>query len=556
MRARVGFLLTVFLGLFWGGLAQAQTAEDLARLHVPVVEQAKETVVGINATASRRRASYYGTGTIISDDGFILTSITVVPRDCDQIEVILADGKRVAGEVVGTVDELELSLIAVEAEGLAAMPLGSSAELTLGETIYTLGNCLQSIETDGQVSLSIGIVSGFYDLDEIQSESRYTGAGVEVTAALNPGVDGGPLVNGVGELVGLLCLNFSQNRWLSIAIPVDSLKPHLAELMGREEATPVSTVPAENTTNRAALARAAEGVVAIDVVRGADDAPSNPRRAAALEELQKLREKPVSGFVISEDGWILTSYYNVSGEVESITVHLPDGETRSAELFGWDESKDIALLKVRASGLPTPTWADDHAYGTGDFVYVLGRSPDPSRLTLTEGIISATGRFWGHCVQLDAKLNFGNTGGPVVNRAGEVVGLACHIAEDSEWGQSSGIGFCTPWVKIREVLGRLEAGERIERPSQPFLGVQFDTRAVDVQGARIEMVVPGTAAEEAGIRAGDTIVEINGVEILNPTDLAREIRKFSPGVEVTMRAERNGEIVDLTATLRARPEGE
>lgn len=555
MRLRFLSWLLLLAWLAIPATAQDPTVESVARAHVATVAQAEQAVVGITASARRRGAGYYGTGTIISGDGYILTSITVVPSDCDQIQVILSGGREVAAALVGTVDELELSLIKIDETGLAAMALGSSSTLALGETIYTLGNCLQSIETDGQVSLSIGIISGFYELDEAQDESDYTGACIETTAALNPGVDGGPLVDSQGELVGLLSLNYAQNRWLSVAIPIDLLKPHLLELMGAEEDdSPVLAPP--RGTNRAALARAATGVVAIEVVRTPEEEPSNPRRAAAAEALRKLREAPVSGFLISEDGWILTSYYNISGDFQTITVHLPGGKQASAELFGWDQSKDIALLKVEAEGLPVPTWAEDHAYGTGDFVYVLGKSPDRARLNLTEGIISATGRFWGHCVQLDAKLNYGNTGGPVVNRQGEVVGIACHIAEGSEWGQSSGIGFCTPWPKIREVLGAMREGERIDVPPQPFLGVQFDTRAVDVQGARIQQVIAGTAAEEAGIEAGDTIIELNGVEILNPTDLAREIRKFQPGVEVTMKVERQGSTVDLKATLRARPEGE
>ncbi len=557
MRLRFSSWLLVLALLATPALAQdTHSALDVARSHVATVAQAEQAVVGITARASRRGAGYYGTGTIISPDGYILTSITVVPSDCDEIQVILTGGREIAAKLVGTVDELELSLIKIDESGLDAMALGSSSTLSLGETIYTLGNCLQSIEKDGRVSLSIGIVSGFYELEEAQSESEYTGSCIETTAALNPGVDGGPLVSSQGELVGLLSLNYAQNRWMSVAIPVDRLKPHLGRLMGDADVEAGPVLPRGNKTNRAALARAAGGVVAIEVLRAPGEEPSNRRRALEAEARRRLREAPVTGFVISADGLILTSYYNISDDFQSISVHLPGGKKAEAQLLGWDQSKDIALLKVDAQGLPAPTWAEDHAYGTGDFVYVLGKSPDRARLTLTEGIISATGRFWGHCVQLDAKLNYGNTGGPVVNRAGEVVGIACHIADGSEWGQSSGIGFCTPWPKIREVLDAMKAGERIEMPPQPFLGVQFDTRAVDVEGARIQLVVPDTAAEEAGIEAGDTIIEINGVKILNPTDLAREIRKFQPGVEVTLKVARQDNIIDLTATLRARPEGE
>jgi S1-C subfamily serine protease len=555
--------LTVVPAMAQGEGARSE-ASGIALRHVEAVARIESAVVGVTAVAQQRRASYYGTGTIISEDGFILTSITVVPSDCDRIQVVLQGGRQVAARLVGTVDRTELSLLKIDEEGLPFLPLGDSSALTLGQTVYTFGNCFHSIEQDDRVSLSIGIVSGFYDLTQARPNSKYVGPCVEITAALNPGVDGGPLVDERGRIIGLLCLNYSSNRWLGTAIPIDRLKADLDRLGSIEGggSKAGSSIPERDRFHHRVLEGALERIVALEVDR-IEDIPTPPQRTRPgqrppSEEAKAFRVRPdgpVTGYAI-EDGWVLTSYYNVAGRLRGITAHLSDGRQVPAEVVGWDKSKDLALLRVEAARFGSPTWAADHTYETGDRVYVLGRSPDPTRTTLTEGIISAIGRFWGHCIQLDAKLNYGSTGGPVLNRKGEVIGIACQITNASRWGQSSGIGFSTTWPKIREVLDRMKRGEKIDVPPQPFLGVQFDTEATNVRGARITRVIEGSAAEKAGMRLGDVVVEANGVEILVPTDLAREIRKFRVGAELHMRVERDGRKVDLTAILLARPRGE
>ncbi|OHB74230.1 MAG: hypothetical protein A2Z34_00485 [Planctomycetes bacterium RBG_16_59_8] len=544
----------------------------LAKTHVAIAKRIERGVVGITAQAPARKASYFGTGAFISEEGHILTSITVVPSDCTIIKVIFPGGRRADATLVGTVDSLELSLIKVEGKGHPAIPLGESGKLRLGETVYTFGNCFSSIELDDRVSLSRGAVSGFYDLREKRSDANYLGPCVEITAALNPGVDGGPLVDERGAVIGLLCLNYSSARWLGTAIPVDALKPHLKKLMGSKEvAASAAPVPVKDEFRNPALAKAAAGVIALEVDRKKDipdppppaNRPKKPQqpqpntpRAEEAKEFRLRPTAPVSAFLISSDGLALTSYYNVAGELNGIKARLPGGKSAPAKLIGWDESKDIALIRIEGKDFPLPVWAEDRSYRTGDAVYCLGKSPDPLRLTLTEGIVSSTARFLGDCIQLDAKINYGSVGGPVVNARGEVIGIASHVTNVTDWGQSSGIGFATTWTKIRAVLDELKAGKQLKRPPQPFLGVQFDQETTDIDGVRISEVTKGSAAEKAGIQGGDIVTEINEVEVREPTDLAVEIRKFNVGDKVTLKIERGEKELELTATLLARPEGQ
>lgn len=542
--------------------AAAIAQDDISRLHVAAVKKARPAVVGITADARHRGVTYYGTGTLLSEDGYVLTSITVVPKDCRDVKVMLEGGKMRDATIVGTVDETELSLLKIEGSGYPFLPLGDSSALKLGETVYSFGNAFHSVEIDDAATLCMGTISGFYELKEPKSESEYKGPVIESTAALNPGADGGPLVDAKGNFIGLLCLNYSPARWLGTSIPVNALKADLHKMMKRDGEPPKQkAIPDGDPSIWPKAVAAADAVVAIEVDRKKDIKPpprmETPFPFGNADEAAEFRTRPkapVTGLIVEADGWILTSYYNVAGEINGVTVHLPGGKSVAGEVAGWDETNDIALIKVEATKLPTPTWAPDHSYATGDVVFCLGRSPDPKRLTLTQGVISATGRMRGAAVQLDAKLNYGSTGGPVVNRKGEVIGLAGQITAGGDWGQSSGIGFATIWPKIRGVLDDLKHGKKLKDPPTPFLGVQMDLNA-DEEGAVIQSVVENSAAATAGIEGGDVIVEINGVKIANPGDLSREIKKYNVGDEIKVKVRRDGKTLDLSAMLRENPEG-
>jgi S1-C subfamily serine protease len=202
-----------------------------------VYERVAPAIVGIAARRGRGEP-FMGTGTIIDPTGLVLTAVTVVPRDAWQIRVFLRGGRVVPGRLVRVEEEKELALVRIGSAGARAefphVKLGDSRAVEIGEPAFTFGNAFESIESDDQITLGEGLVSGIYDLtrDDLLTESRYLGPVLETSAPLNDGMDGGPLIARDGTVIGLLILGYSKNRWLGTAIPVGELKPLLGAERG------------------------------------------------------------------------------------------------------------------------------------------------------------------------------------------------------------------------------------------------------------------------------------------------------------------------------------
>ncbi|MBN1443484.1 MAG: serine protease [Planctomycetes bacterium] len=219
--------------------AQARTREfpvGAAGLHQSVAP----AVVALSCRLGPRQ-QYFGTGVLIDPSGLILSSVTVVPQGAIDIRVYFRGGRVAQASLLLADSEKEVSLVRIrrpsrlagsEADGLAWVKLGNSADVRIGDASFTLGNSFRSIENDDQVSIAAGMISGLFDLEEKRSESTYVGPAIETSAALNNGVDGGPLVNDRGELIGLLSLNYSRNRWLGTAVPINEIKPIIARFRG------------------------------------------------------------------------------------------------------------------------------------------------------------------------------------------------------------------------------------------------------------------------------------------------------------------------------------
>ena len=202
-----------------------------------VYERVAPAVVGITARRGRGEP-FIGTGTIIDPSGLVLTTVTVVPKDAWQIRVFLRGGKVLPGRLVLVKEEKELALIRIGLAGAKAefpyIQLGDSLEVSIGDAAFTFGNAFESIESDDQITLGEGLVSGIYDLTQgdLLSESKYVGPVFETSAPLNDGMDGGPLIARDGSVIGLLILGYSKSRWLGTAIPVGELKPLLGTERG------------------------------------------------------------------------------------------------------------------------------------------------------------------------------------------------------------------------------------------------------------------------------------------------------------------------------------
>ncbi len=265
---------------------------------------------------------------------------------------------------------------------------------------------------------------------------------------------------------------------------------------------------------------------------------------------------PVTGFIIDGGGHILTSFYNVVGELESLSVTFASGETSSAEVLAVSAQDDVALL--RAKQLPgdaqEPTsfepWRDSKGLGAGQIVFAVGRSPDPRSTTVTRGIVSALGRNAGRAFQTDAKLNYGNVGGPLIDLEGRLVGIACFVGHHQpQWGINSGVGFGTTVKTLRRILPRLREGKNIK---PPMLGVISIGKEVP-EGSHVGRVVEGGAAAKAGVIADDILLEINGEAVRDFYHLKALVLAHEVGDVVQVKVKRQEKILELEIALGEKP---
>ncbi len=318
-------------------------------------------------------------------------------------------------------------------------------------------------------------------------------------------------------------------------------------------------VPARTVNDLVAGVR--RWVVSIEVER-TKDLPLPPKARVATHGPREARDyfkrpaAPVTGLLVDRHGHVLTSFYNVAGTVKSIRVHLDDGRTRKAKVLARAEPDDLALLALERdeelfseAAWTGPPWAKATPK-TGAFLLAIGRAPDPSRVTVTDGIISALGRNGRRTLQTDAKLNYGNVGGPLIDLDGQVVAVSGFVGHTKvDWGMNSGIGFGTTVETIRSALPGLLAGKNVEPPIRPFLGIQSDEFNADIAGAPVMEVVPGSSAASAGVKKGDVIVEFDGRSVDNFNQLKILIYTRRVGEKVTFKVHRGGKTLSLQGTL-------
>ncbi len=310
---------------------------------------------------------------------------------------------------------------------------------------------------------------------------------------------------------------------------------------------------------RKAAERAQASVVAIKVEREAEAAPpprgSGGGRVGFPFGPGVFSKRPAgawcSGLVAEADGTILTTFFNVSGKVKSITVRLADGRELPGKLLGYDAVVDLAAIKVEASGLPVLKPARVEDLRTGQTVVALGRAPDGAGLTVNPGIVSAPSRMAGRGIQTDAKINYGNVGGPLVDAEGRLLAVTCKTdnrEENLARGQNSGVALAVTLDQVGAVLPQLKAGKAVAEARRPFLGVQANNEST-VPGVELASVSPGAAAEKAGLKAGDIIMEFDGKKILNFDELRAAIGRKSPGDKVRIKYSRGEAEVEVECEL-------
>jgi serine protease Do len=274
-----------------------------------------------------------------------------------------------------------------------------------------------------------------------------------------------------------------------------------------------------------------------------------------------------SGFVISADGYIVTNNHVISparagATVDSIVVTLADRREFQAKLVGRDTASDLALLKIEAAGLPFVRFGDSTRTRVGEWVVAIG-NPFGLGGTVTAGIVSALhrnlpgGGVYDRYIQTDASINFGNSGGPMFDLDGNVIGI--NTALISPTGGNIGIGFAIPAEQARPVIDALRSGKR---PSRGYIGVSLqpldDAIAQSLgipknRGELIRSVTPGGAATRAGIQQGDVVITVNNQPVTADQSLAYLVSNLAVGSRVPIELIRNGQRRAITAVIGERP---
>lgn len=268
-----------------------------------------------------------------------------------------------------------------------------------------------------------------------------------------------------------------------------------------------------------------------------------------------------SGFVISEDGYILTNYHVIEYADRygyDLSVMFSDGTEYAASIVGYDESNDVAVIKIDASGLNPVAFADSDSMSVGDTIYLVGNPLGELTYSMSSGIISATNRMIAtdaateiNMFQVDAAVNEGNSGGPVYNQYGEVLGIV--TAKYTDTGVE-GLGFAIPINDVLDMVTQLIENGYITGQAQLGVTVQTVTSSFSQyfsvpDGAYVREVQSGSCAEKAGVLVSDIIVGVDDTTITSKEDLTSYLRQCEAGDTVTLKVHRSGQTIELSVTL-------
>lgn len=285
--------------------------------------------------------------------------------------------------------------------------------------------------------------------------------------------------------------------------------------------------------------------------RGIDDPSEVPR------DFDLPHQGSGSGFIIDKDGYVLTNYHVIE-DADRISVTLADGRTLRGEVVGTDPAIDVALIRVGGTGLPEAPMGNSDELRVGEWVCAIG-NPLGYVHSVTVGVVSFIGRklfdaSLDDYIQTDAAINFGNSGGPLINARGEVIGINSAISS-----RASNIGFAVPINQAVAILPQLKTRGRVSRG---FIGIYLTDVTADLQrslnlpvsrGALVQDLTNDSPAERAGIRAYDIILSVDGREVWTNEELIRDISGRQPGTLVRLDVLRDGRHVPASVKLVERP---
>ncbi len=352
-------------------------------------------------------------------------------------------------------------------------------------------------------------------------------------------------------------LSSSPNRLTAIAVP-------------NAPAAPRTLTVAPNNFITQVVQKVGPAVVRIDatttVRRSLPQAFNDPLFKEFFGNLQAPPAKSVqqgigSGFILTANGEIVTNAHVISG-ADEVTVTLKDGRTFKGKVMGEDTLTDVAVVKIQAQNLPTVKLGDSNQLKPGEWAIAIG-NPLGLDNTVTEGIISATGRTGGQVgapdkrvdfIQTDAAINPGNSGGPLLNAQGEVIGVNTAIIQDAQ-----GIGFAIPINTVQRISQQLVAKGTVQHP---YLGLQMvtltpqvkqrinessngDLKVNDNNGILVARVTPNSPAERSGLKVGDVIQSVDGQTVKDADALQQIVESSQVGNTLRMGLSRNGKALNL-----------
>ena len=352
----------------------------------------------------------------------------------------------------------------------------------------------------------------------------------------------------------------------SASQPDEAPEPAAAEVIERAPLAVLSpvTTPAAMAAGLVNFADVAERInpAVVNIEATTRSAGTNGRRRREQSEgnLQgpsSVRPQSGSGFVIDATGEILTNFHVIQN-AERIIVKFSDGRSLVARVVGIDPDTDIALIKVDARDLPVAPLGDSETLRVGEWVCAIG-NPLAYEHTVTVGVVSFLGRklfdsSLDNYIQTDAAINFGNSGGPLINGRGEVVGINSAISQ-----RASNIGFAVPINEARTILPQLKTQGRVTRG---YMGVALSDVDPDLQrslklgsnrGALVQDVTNGSPGQRAGLRTYDLIVAIDGKRVANNDEIIREVARRGPGTIARLEVLRDGRMQIVSVRLAERP---
>lgn len=477
----------------------------------------------------------------------------------------------------------------------------TSRFVQVADFAFVVGNAFE-LSREAPPTLTAGVVTSLMPLpaDDGGGEHEF----IYTTAAVNPGVNGGPMVDVEGRLIGTVSrwvdpLPGEPYQFLGKVVPVDRLRAVYSDLKEAGELFPPVTENKRRARRAAAMERAFRhiareahpAVVSLEIERKTPVyAKTIVQQRGGTRQVPIGRwQGPVSGVLVDDTGWIVTSLYNLTNlnellvpwqasrmppamrfdagllAIQGITAHLTGGGKAPATVVAHDGRLGIALLKADlAKGEGTTAYegraletADASAFQAGRFVLALGnpfgakQNADP---LLAFGILSKEhaediGQPWRGHWQTDAGLTDANSGGALVDMHGRLLGIL-HLWNPIRHGRNSGIGFVVPWPRIAAALGRMKRGRNLERGR---MGVSLEPAT---GGVRVKEVVKDSPAAQAGIQAGDVIVSIDGHATADVGSLQRRLAYRWAGEEVEVGFRRQGELESAAIVLMPRPASE